>query len=87
MAIEIKKVFVEAHNSINKIERYYYPLRRIYGIIRDEFRDKINPEIALQIAVKAINDSAGPDGIILTLLVFGAYPRIIKDSALLPSVT
>jgi hypothetical protein len=27
-------------------------------------------------AVKAINDIVGPDGIILTLLVFGAYPQM-----------
>jgi hypothetical protein len=29
-------------------------------------------------AVKAINDLAGPDGIILILLVFGAYLRLTK---------
>jgi hypothetical protein len=29
-------------------------------------------------AVKAINDSAGPDGIVPTLLVFGAYSRLTK---------
>ena len=34
-------------------------------------------------AVKAINDLAGPNGIIFTFLVFGAYPCIIKDSPLL----
>ena len=27
-------------------------------------------------AFKAINDSAGPDGLIPTLLVYGAYPRM-----------
>jgi hypothetical protein len=27
-------------------------------------------------AVKAVNDMAGPDGLLLILLVFGAYPRI-----------
>jgi hypothetical protein len=32
----------------------------------------------LQMAVKAINDSAGPDGIIPTLLVFGAYPQLTE---------
>jgi hypothetical protein len=29
-------------------------------------------------AVKAINNLAGPDGIVLILLVFGAYPRLTK---------
>ena len=38
-------------------------------------------------AVKAINNSAGPDKIISTLLVFGAYPQITKMDALLPSIT
>ena len=38
-------------------------------------------------AVKAINDSAGPDRIIPTLLVFRVYPQITKIDALLLSVT
>jgi hypothetical protein len=43
--------------------------------------------VILQITVKAINDSAGLDGIVLTLLVFGVYPRLTKDSPLSPSIT
>ena len=31
-------------------------------------------------AVKAVNDTAGPDGLVPTLLVFGAYPRISSES-------
>jgi hypothetical protein len=31
-------------------------------------------------AVKAVNDTAGPDGLIPTLLVFEAYPRISHNS-------
>ena len=38
-------------------------------------------------AFKAINNSVGPDGLIPTLLVFGAYPRIIKSNAPSPTVT
>ena len=30
----------------------------------------------LQIALKAINDTASPNGLVPTLLVFGSYPRI-----------
>jgi hypothetical protein len=36
----------------------------------------------LQIAMKAVNDLAGPDGIIPILLVFGAYPRMTNNSLL-----
>jgi hypothetical protein len=84
--IDIKEVPVEAHNSIGKIERYHGPLRRAYEILTAEL-PSTNKEIVLQMAIKAINDSAGPDGIVPTLLVFGAYPRLTKDSPPSPSIT
>jgi hypothetical protein len=75
IAIEIKKVPVKAHNSVGQVKRYYAPLRRAYKIIQNELKDEqIDKEMMLQMAVKAINNSAGPDGIVPTLLVFGAYP-------------
>ena len=43
--------------------------------MKDEYIDK---EMILQIAVKAVNDLAGPDGIIPILLVFSVYPRLIE---------
>ncbi|KAF8854919.1 hypothetical protein BDZ45DRAFT_758082 [Acephala macrosclerotiorum] len=87
MAIEIKEVPVEAHNSVEKVERYHAPLRRAYEIIRDELvREQIDKDIVLQMAVKAVNDSAGPDGLVPTLLVFGAYPRMTSEDAPSPSV-
>ena len=33
--------------------------------------------MGLQMAVKAINDIAGLDSLVPTLLVFGAYPRMM----------
>jgi hypothetical protein len=38
-------------------------------------------------AVKTVNDTAGPDGYVPTLLVFEAYPRISADSPPSPIVT
>jgi hypothetical protein len=38
-------------------------------------------------AYKAINDSIGPNGLILTLLVYSAYPRISKSNGPSPTVT
>ena len=87
MAINIIEVPVEAHNSVGKIERYHLPLRRAFTIIRSELGEKINKNIILQMAIKAINDTAGPNGIIPTLLVFGAYPRISDYSPPSPSVS
>jgi hypothetical protein len=37
--------------------------------------------------VKAVNDSAGPDGIVPILLIFGAYPCITRDSPPSLSIT
>ncbi|KAI0991809.1 hypothetical protein K3495_g16378, partial [Podosphaera aphanis] len=88
MAISTKEVPVESHNSIGKVERYHTPLRRAYEIIRDELKgEKISKEFILQMAQKVVNDTAGPDGIVPTLLVFGAYPRISDLDAPAPSVT
>jgi hypothetical protein len=37
-------------------------------------------------AVKAVNDLAGPDGIVLILLVFGLYLRMTEIDVLLPTI-
>ena len=34
----------------------------------------INKSLILQIVVKVINDTTGPDRLVLILLVFGTYP-------------
>lgn len=85
MDVQVKEVPTEAHNSVGKIERYHGPLRRAYTIIRAELQ-AISKELSLQMAVKAINDTAGPNGLVPTLLVFGAYPRITQDSPPSPSI-
>lgn len=66
------------------MERYYTPLRRAYNIIRDE-DSSLSREGALQCAVKAVNDTAGLNGLVPTLLVFGAYPRMTEDSPPAPT--
>ncbi len=38
-------------------------------------------------AVKAVNDTAGPQGLVPILLVFGAYPRPTESSPPSPSIT
>jgi hypothetical protein len=38
-------------------------------------------------AVKTVNNTAGSNGLIPTLLVFGAFPRISHDSPLSPLIT
>jgi hypothetical protein len=79
MLVKVKEVFVKAYNSVGLIERYHTLLRCVYKILKAKLKNEhINKEIILQMAVKAINDLAGPDGIVLILLVFGLYLRMTK---------
>ena len=48
------------------------PLCRVYKIISLELKS-ISEKLTLQMAVKAVNNSASPDRLIPILLVFGAY--------------
>jgi len=84
LGITCHQVPVEAHWSIGKVERYHAPLRRAFDIFRAELGDAPS-ESVLQMALKAVNDTAGPDGLVPTLLVFGAFPRITIDSPPTPS--
>ena len=82
MAVDVKEVPVEAHNSIGKVEQRHTPLRRTYDILQQELQgEHVDKHAILQMAVKAVNDTAGPNGLVPTLLVFGAYPRITRSSA------
>ncbi|KHJ30188.1 hypothetical protein EV44_g3772 [Erysiphe necator] len=87
MAISMKNVPVEAHWSIGKVERYHSCIRRAYKIIVEELHGTgANKDCMLQMAVKALNDTAGPNGPVPTLLVFGAYPKMTVSDPPLPSV-
>jgi hypothetical protein len=63
-------------------------LRKAYQIITEELQGSgTTKELNLQIAVKAVNNTAGPDGLVLTLLVFGAYPWISTLDPSAPTIT
>jgi hypothetical protein len=75
---------VEAHNLIRIVKRYYSLIRRVYQIIATELPD-LDKDVTLQMAFKAINNTAGLDGLVPTLLVFSVYPRMVEFNA--PSLT
>jgi hypothetical protein len=83
---ECKQMPVETHWAVGKIERAHGPLRRTFNILRAELNSSTDDEDILQMAVKALNDTAGPNGLVPTLLVFGTYPRINSDSPLSPDI-
>lgn len=79
-------MLVEAHNSVGKVESYHKPLRRAFDILRAEITE-LTSDLILQMAVKAVNDTAGPNGLVPTLLLFGAYPRMGAQHAPSLSIT
>ncbi|KAI1000949.1 hypothetical protein K3495_g7247 [Podosphaera aphanis] len=85
LGMTIEEVPVEAHHRIGKVERYHGMVRRAFEIIMAETGGKVSKEAALQWAFKCVNDTAGPDGLVPTLLVFGAYPRLTIDFPPSPS--
>ncbi|KAK1914231.1 hypothetical protein P3342_007477 [Pyrenophora teres f. teres] len=88
MIIDVYEVPVEAHQSIGKVERYHAAIRRAFEVISADIgTSTTTKDDILQMAVKAINDTAGPEGLIPTLLVFGTYPRLSKTSPPSPSIT
>jgi hypothetical protein len=86
MAILIKAVLVEAHWSVRLVKQAHLALRRAYQIITDKCKD-IHKELALQMAIKAINDTTSPNRLVPTLLVYRAYPRISNLDPPAPSIT
>ena len=50
-------------------------LRQVFTILAEDLAPTgVGKDAILQTAIKAINDTAGPGGIIPTLLVFGTFP-------------
>lgn len=42
----------------------------------EDLQEIISKKTSFQMAVKAINNTAGPDNLVSILLVFGAYPHM-----------
>ena len=61
------------------------PLYYIYKIISSELKGT-SKELTLQMAIKAVNDSANLDRLVPILLVFSAYPWITDNFSLSLSI-
>jgi hypothetical protein len=84
--IRINIVFIETHHLIKMIEWYHEFLRRVYAIIVAKMSE-IDSNSILQMTFKTLNDSINLDDLILTLLVFDAYSRMIEMNASLSTIT
>ncbi len=75
---------VEAYNSLESGEGYHAPLRRIFLKIREE-HPKMDKNIILKVAVKAMNDTMGLEGLVPSYLVFRCIPRVLPTESALPT--
>ena len=67
---------VEGHNALGEVERYHSCLRLIFKKVQADF-PHLDDNYALQLALKAVNDTAGPNGLVPTLLVLSILPRAL----------
>jgi len=72
--VDLQLSGVESHNALGTGERYHAFLRTIYRRVRME-HPTVTAGSALSMAVAAMNQTAGPRGLVPTLLVFGVLPR------------
>ena len=73
--IELDNTGTESHSSLGQGETYHSMLRRVYNKVHLT-HPELPKELRLSMAVKAINDTAGPNGLIPSLLLFGAMPKM-----------
>lgn len=73
--VYVNQAGVEAHSRMNLGEGLHQPLRLTYRKLRLD-HPKISIQLLLIIAVKALNDTIGPDGVVSSALVFGDYPSL-----------
>lgn len=86
MGIIIINAPVEVYHSIGMVKCYYGPLQQVYSIISTKISN-IKFNLALQMFSKTINNLISSNKLVLTLLVFGIYPKMTKLDILFLSIT
>lgn len=77
VGVQCVSIAVEKPNALGIGERIHGPIRRIVDKLAMDFSSlSQNLELLVQAAVKSYNDTVGVDGLVPTLLVFGAYPKV-----------
>ena len=73
--VNLEKSGIQSHNSIGVGERYHKPLRDTFRKLKIG-HPKMQRQLLLALAVKAMNDTLGPEGTVPSALVFGEFPRL-----------
>lgn len=65
----------ESHNSLGQGENYHAMLRLIYNKVALT-HSSMKKKLCLTVSIKSMNDTAGPNELVLSLLLFGSTPSI-----------
>ena len=73
--ISCRPVPIEHPQGLGNGERYHSVIRRLYNRVKAD-HPSISDEYALDVALKALNDTMGTDGLTPTLLFYGVHPKL-----------
>lgn len=76
--ITILEARIESLSTMSHSERYHGPLRVTYTKIRDSMPRAETDADCLQLAVKCLNDTVGPEGLCPAVLVYGTIPKTAR---------
>lgn len=71
---------ISTHSSMWEVESGHWPLRRIYRILTEN-HGALSDNIRLALTVKTLNNTTGPKGLVLSLLVFGTITQLENTGA------
>ena len=73
--IRFEKSGIQSHNSLGVGERYHKPLRDTYLKLKLG-HPLVQRQLILALAIKAMNDTLGPERHVPSSLVFGEFPSL-----------
>jgi len=73
--VPVNHTEIQSHNSLGVGERYHEPVRTTFRKLKLDFpQEKV--QVLLDLAVKGMNDTLGPEGLVRSALVFGSMPSL-----------
>ena len=85
--INLEKSGIQSHDSVSVGERYHKPLRDTYRKLKID-QQSMQRQLLLALAVKAMNDTLGPERIVPSALVFGEFSSLrTLGGAVIPNPT
>lgn len=77
--IKLVEAPIEYPSTMSHVERYHGPLRKAYTKLKENLSGE-GKQFILQMAVYAVNNTIGPEGLCPSLCVFGAIPKPLRTS-------